>query len=390
MSLRFCPIPTNSAAPLLLLARDPAIIRAANGAARDVAGTPPRLLGSGREALRHLFSAGGPPSRIVCQPSAAGESWPALLATARDPFAPTGVVVVQEENGSFSGVTGVPPERAALARALREGGGAPAKSVGADSLDLAIGLARGEITVRYQPVLRIRDQRPVLLEGLARWHRCAETPIGPDQFVPLAERSGQAKALTMAVADAAFSDLARASARLGAALSLNMPLAVLLEHDVPNWLRRLMARTRFPASALVLELTETSPVRDRTALRQALLRLNRAGVRVLVDDLGLEEDRSFLLELPFAGIKLDRHLIGAMPTSRRARAEVQRLVERAHARRMTVTAEGISDARLWRAVAAAGVDNAQGFAVSRPLPAAALPAWAATWRCAPTRRLYPA
>lgn len=390
MSLRFCPIPAESAAPLLLLARDPAIIRATNRAARDVEGSVPRLLDSGRDALRHLFSAGGPPPRLVCQPSAAGESWPALLATARDPFAPAGVVVVLEEDGSFTGVTSVPPQREALARALRASTSAPTLPAGADSRDLAIGLARGEITVRYQPVLRIRDQKPVLLEGLARWHRCDETPIGPDHFVPLAERSGQAKALTLAVADAAFSDMARSSARIGASLSLNMPLPVLLEHDVLDWLRRLMARTRFPASALVLELTETSPVRDRTALRRALLRLRSAGLRVLVDDMGLEEDRSFLLELPFAGIKLDRHLVGAMPTSRRARAEVERLVARAHAHRMSVTAEGISDARLWRAVAAAGVDNAQGFAVSRPLPAGALPGWAATWRGGPPRQRYPA
>ena len=74
-----------------------------------------------------------------------------------------------------------------------------------------------------------------------------------------------------------------------------------------------------------------------------------------------------------------------MPSKRRARAEVQRLVRMAHAAGMTVTAEGVSDSCLWRAVAAAGVDHAQGYAIGRPLPAAALGAWNYAWRSQPVR-----
>lgn len=386
MSLRFRPAKSDEAR-LLLLARDPRVVTATLAAARGLERPPPLVLQDGYDVLARLFTSGDPPRQIVCQPSAAGASWPALLATATDPFGNTDMVLVAEGRRIDPLLGGISPavltwatvEPLELARALRQAA-ANRHQVPTDNPEhLALGLQRGEIAVRYQPAVRITDRRPVLLEGLARWQRRDDTPLSPDAFVPMAERHGLGRALSIAVADRAFSEVAATAARIGASLSLNLPLNVLLEQDTLGWLQPLLARKHFPASALVLELTETIPVLDRSALRRALLRLRQAGLTVLVDDMGLDENRGWLLSLPFAGIKLDRHLIGAMPRDARARAEVRRLVRIAHANRMTVTAEGVSDARLWRAVAAAGVDHAQGYAIARPLPAPALPAWRRAW-----------
>lgn len=381
MSLRFRAAGSDQPDRVVLLARDPALIRAASQATQAVAAQGPRVVEDGRQALAKLFAAEGPPRQLVCQPSAAGDSWPALLAIANDPFAPTAVVVVQEPGWAPpKGVAAVPAQPAILAEALRRAASSRPQVPTEDPAALALGLARGEITARYQPVVAVAGGRPRLLEVLARWQRRDDTPLSPDAFVPLAERHGLARALAMAVADCALREAAPRALRVGAHLSLNLPLDVLVESDVPLWLDGLRRRHGFPSGALVLELTETAPVRDRSQLRRALLRLRQAGYPVLVDDMGLEEERDALLELPFAGIKLDRHLTSAMPNSRRARREVERLVQLAHARGMQVTAEGVSEARLWRAVAAAGVDNAQGYAIARPLPIAALPGWAAAWQ----------
>jgi EAL domain-containing protein (putative c-di-GMP-specific phosphodiesterase class I) len=395
MSLRFRPTRLDEA-QMLLLARDPTVISAAREAARGLDRSPPLLLQDGRDVLAHLFSGGEPPRQIVCQASAAGASWPVLVATATDPFSATDMVVIEESHGHRPialkghphGITWASAEPVALAQALQRAAETRHQIPTDNPQDLAIGLKRGEITVRYQPAVRISDRRPVLLEGLARWQRRDDTPLSPDSFIPLAERCGLGRALSIAVAHRAFSEMAAASARIGAALSLNLPLNVLVEKDVLGWLKDLQAATHFPFSSLILEMTETAPVLDRSALRRALERLRSAGLSVLIDDMGLEEDRADLLSLPFAGIKLDRHLVSAMPTQRRARAEVQKLVRMAHAAGMTVTAEGVSDARLWRAVAAAGVDHAQGYAIARPLPAAALGAWNFAWRSQPVRRGY--
>lgn len=389
MSLRFRPTRLDEA-QMLLLARDPTIISATHEAVRGLDRSPPLLMQDGRDVLAHLFAAGEPPQQIVCQPSAAGSSWPALLATATDPFGATDMVVIEEgearsSNSPMQGITWALAEPVSLAQALQRAAQGRRQIPTDDPHALAVGLQRGEIAVRYQPAVRISDRKPVLLEGLARWQRQDDTPLSPDAFVPLAERSGLGRALSIAVAHRAFSEMAAHAARIGTALSLNLPLNVLADGDVLKWLRDVQGHTRFPLSALILEMTETAPVLDRPALRRALTRLRNAGLSVLIDDMGLEDDRASLFSLPFAGIKLDRHLVGAMPHSRRARGEVRKLVGKAHAAGMKVTAEGVSDARLWRAVAAAGVDHAQGYAIARPLPAAALSAWHYAWRNQPVR-----
>ena len=384
MSLCFRSAKPNEAR-MLLLARDPKVVSAALAAARGMERRPPLLMQDGREVLARLFSAGNPPEHIVCQPSAAGTHWPALLAAASDPFGSTDMVLVADSARHTApppahGIAWTAAEPVALAQALRKAA-ASRRQVPTDNPEqLAAGMRRGEIAVRYQPAVRISDRRPVLLEGLARWQRQDDTPLSPDSFVPMAERHGMGRALSIAVAHRAFTEMSGSAARIGAAISLNLPLNVLVERDVLAWVKELLASTRFPRSALILEMTETSPVLDRSALRRALERLRDAGLSVLIDDMGLDEDRGWLLSLPFAGIKLDRHLVGAMPAQRRARAEVDRLVRMAHAARMTVTAEGVSDARLWRAVAAAGADHAQGYAIGRPLPALALAAWLKAWQ----------
>ena len=130
---------------------------------------------------------------------------------------------------------------------------------------------------------------------------------------------------------------------------------------------------------LAIELTETTPVRDGGALRRALLRLRRAGHDVVIDDLGLQDERSWLLDLPFTGVKLDRSLVLALPNSARARRELGGIVRRARRGGLRVTAEGISSALLWRTAGSLGVDEMQGFAIGRPMLAEGLPAWASHW-----------
>jgi EAL domain-containing protein (putative c-di-GMP-specific phosphodiesterase class I) len=198
--------------------------------------------------------------------------------------------------------------------------------------------------------------------------------------VPLAESAGLGRALSVAVASRAAAELGRLHGRLGIGLSLNLPLGVLLQPDLPHWLARTLRQGGLRPSQVALELTETTEVRDLSALRRALLRLRAAGHRVLLDDIELGDARQRFLHLPFAGFKLDRSLVTALPGSAWARHEARRLVQEARCRGQVVVAEGVSDPQLWAAVRGIGIQHAQGYAVGRPLPAEALPAWWASWR----------
>lgn len=241
------------------------------------------------------------------------------------------------------------------------------------------GLARGEIDVHYQPVVRLADRRPVMVEALARWLRPG-APVSPDNFVPLAESTGLGRQLSVSVAGTAAMDIARLWPRLRLGVSINLPLAQLLQPDLQSWLRQALGRHGLGPRQVALELTETTPVLDLAQLHRTLLRLRQAGYRVLLDDVALDDGRERLHRLPFSGLKLDRSMIERLPDEAHGRQEVRRLVRAAEARGQAVIAEGVSDRRIWGALRGLGVHYAQGFAVGRPLAVAALPGWWAGWR----------
>lgn len=248
-----------------------------------------------------------------------------------------------------------------------------------DGRALAAGIRNGEVVVHYQPVVRLSDRRPVMVEALARWHR-VPNPVPPDRFVPLAESTGLVRALSMRVAHQAAAEVAPLWQRLRLRVSVNLPLGQLLAPDLPGWLHQVLRSGGLRPGQLALELTETTEVRDRSTLRRALLRIRRAGHRVMLDDLILRDDRAWLLGLPFGAFKLDRSLVERLPDEAQARREVRRLVRLAEAAGQLVIAEGVSDARIWAAVRRLGVHHAQGYLISRPMPAADLHGWWNGWR----------
>ena len=367
---------------LLLVARDPAVIAAASEAARRMPLARPVQIVTGAEALQRLLAPGNPPRHLVLD---AEEATEALLSAARDRFSGTEFVIVARRPGrsSIQGMKTVPADSAPLAAALARVG-APLPTP--DPAELAAGLARGEISVRFQPVVRLADRRPVLVEALARWER-PHSAHPPADFVGLAEEAGLAMPLTLAVVARALGELRAAlGARQKLRLAFNVPLAALLHQDLPLRLGPIVAASGFQPEDLLLELTESAVVRDTAVLHRALSRLQRCGFHVVLDDLGMDDQRSELLELPFAGVKLDRSLIAALPRTRRARMQVERIAHAAHRHGRAVIAEGISDQQLWQCAAAAGCDLAQGFGVSRPILSSALRAWMTSWAASALRR----
>jgi len=244
---------------------------------------------------------------------------------------------------------------------------------------LRAGIAAGEIAVRYQPVVRLSDRCPVMVEALARWQR-AGPAISPEEFVPVAERGGLVRALSSRVAAAAIAELGPLWPRLRLGVTINLPLVLLLQPELAGWLRRAIGRSAMAPGRIAIELTETTPVRDLSRLSTALRRLKAAGFRVLLDDVTLHDGRDRLRLLAFSGLKLDRSLVERLPRDAHARHAVRHLVAQAEALGQTVIAEGVSDHRLWAALRGLGVHYAQGYAVARPLAATDLADWSAAWR----------
>ena len=194
--------------------------------------------------------------------------------------------------------------------------------------------------MHYQPVVRLADRRPVMVEALARWHR-PPVPISPNSFVPLAESTGLVRALSILVASRAAAEIAPLWQTLRLGVSVNLPLGLLLQRR-PAGLAPPGAAGRPAApgpdgAGIDRDDRGAGP----SALRRALLRLRRAGYRVLLDDIVLQDERDWLLGLPFAAFKLDRSLVEGLPGDAQARREVRRLVRLAEAGGKQVIAEGV-------------------------------------------------
>lgn len=367
---------------VLVLARDPIQIAAATAAVAQL-GRLTRFVRNGDEALARLACPGPAPGHLVCDPIAAGAAWPGLLATLADPATRTALILLapapDPARGAARWAAPVPGEADALARALATPCTDGPPQQGHSAATLRESLARGEISVHYQPIVRLSDRRPVMVEALARWHR-PEAAVPPDAFVPLAERHGLGRSLSFSVARTAALEIGRLWPRLRLGVSINLPLAQLLQGDLQSWLRHALGRHGLGPRQVALELTETTPVHDLAQLHRVLLRLRQAGYRVLLDDVAPGDGREALLRLPFSGLKLDRSLVRRLPTEAHGRQEVRRLVRLAKSQGQTVIAEGISDGRIWAALGQLGVDFGQGYAVGRPLPAPALTGWWARWR----------
>lgn len=369
--------------PVLVLVRDAAMLAATRAAARRARRAPVLVMESAQELLAQLGTPSSQDGHLVCDPAAAGADWPELLRTLAGASMRTALVLVGDRGVALpDDVSAVEPDADALHTALGANpdarpptGGLPRDAAAA----LGRALGRGAIQVCYQPVVSLVDRRPLLFEALARWpHR--RRLIDPAAFVPLAERNGLSGALAAAVAARIATEAAGGWSRLSLGVSLNLPLDLVLRPDLATVLRQTFRRSGIRPTRLAIELTETASAYNRAALRRALRRLGQAGHGVLLDDVLLDDPRSGLFALPFAGLKLDRSVVEQLPHRFAARHAVRRLVVDAHARGQRVIAEGVADARLWAVAKALGIDAAQGYLVGRAVPANAIGAWRDAWR----------
>lgn len=232
--------------------------------------------------------------------------------------------------------------------------------------ELRAALSGRALLLRYQPIIRLRNGHTAALEGLVRWPR-QEALLQAGAFVPLAEKLGLALDLTHAVLERVAHDWQQTPSPKGG-LAVNMPLSVLLLPQMPAILAATLRRHGARRGPLLLELTETEAIRDPSRLRRVMLGLKRLGIPVLLDDVTLGDHRWRLAGLPFAGLKLDRSLVEALPRQMRARHFLRRILKDSHAKGRYVIAEGVSTPLLRRTTRGLGVDFAQGFLLGQPEP----------------------
>ena len=251
--------------------------------------------------------------------------------------------------------------------------------------DLRGAVCRNELGVHYQPQIDLATGRVIGVEALARWQHPELGAITPDEFVPLAEHSGLITPLTMVVLRTALQDVEQLQDEPGdLRVAVNISPRSLLDRGFVDEVARELAGVTVPASALTLEITETSLMTDPEQAVTALTRLRSIGVRLSVDDLGTGySSLAYLLKLPVDEIKIDRSFVATLPDPA-AEVVVAAIIDMGHRLDRHVVAEGIEDERSYEVLRGLGCDFAQGFWMGRPMPIVELRGYLADRR--PTRR----
>jgi diguanylate cyclase (GGDEF)-like protein len=231
----------------------------------------------------------------------------------------------------------------------------------------------GEFILHYQPQIDLQTGEISAVEALLRWPHPRLGLIPPLDFLPLAEEAGLMPSLTEMVLDRALAQCAawRAGGRQ-LAVSVNISPSNLLDPEFCVLVPDLLARHGLPASALILEITETTIVADFDGCKRVIAQLRDLGVVVSIDDFGAGfTSLAYLGSLAVGELKLDRTFITRLTAQAgdRELTMVQAMIDLGHALGLRVVAEGIEDAATFDTLERLGCDVVQGFFISRPKPA---------------------
>jgi len=233
-------------------------------------------------------------------------------------------------------------------------------------------LANDELALNYQPVADLATGRLLGVEALVRWRHPERGLLAPGAFLPAIEHTELMRELSRRV-------LAMAICQAGAWFRLERPWRVaanlsatdLLDRSLVDDVSALLRRYGTPAGRVTLEVTESVLMTDPARAMKVLAELRGLGVQLALDDFGTGwSSLTHLQRMPVHEIKIDRSFVAAMATEANSAAIVSSTVDLAHALGLRVVAEGIEDEATWRRLRAVGCDAAQGYHLSRPIPAA--------------------
>ena len=246
--------------------------------------------------------------------------------------------------------------------------------------ELQTAIADGMLEVFYQPKAELATGALVGVEALVRWEHPKHGPIPPDEFVPLAEGTGQMRAMTSLVLDRVLGQVAAwREIGIDLAVSVNLSVRSLIDLDFAGQLDGMCRAHGVEPNVLVLEITETQMMADPARTIRMLERLASLGIELSVDDFGTGySSLSYLQRLPVHEIKVDKSFVLGMTADDANTKIVRSIVDLGHNLGLRVVAEGVEDRITWEALATFGCDIGQGYYLSRPLPGPQLTSWLRT------------
>ncbi len=237
--------------------------------------------------------------------------------------------------------------------------------------DLGQALRNDELILHYQPKLDLASREIVGYEALVRWNHPRQGQLQPDAFIALAETGNLIHPLTLHVIELALAERRRwRDAGRSHTMAVNISARNLLDKGFAETIGKLVERYNVAAGELEFELTETALIQDPEGAAQLLDRIAALGIRLSIDDFGTGfSSLAYLRRLPLHALKIDRMFVQSLADNTQDLAIVRSTIGLAHNLGLKVIAEGVEDRRVLSLLADLGCDQAQGFYISKPLPA---------------------
>jgi diguanylate cyclase (GGDEF)-like protein/PAS domain S-box-containing protein len=256
----------------------------------------------------------------------------------------------------YAGVTHDPLERLSLSRRLRRA------------------IARGELTLHFQPIVWTASGRLHSMEALLRWNDPERGLVHPDRFIPAAEEMGLLDPIGAWVIDALAGQIGEwQAAGLEPRVSFNVSPRQLLRPDFASELGERLRAANVDPGLLTMELTESATLREPERIGPLLRDLRALGLQLAIDDFGAGwSSLSRLRLLPVQMLKIDRSFLRAIPEDPEAGAIVRAVIALSDALGMTTVAEGVEQPVQQHFLAAQGCPLSQGRLFGDALPVAAI------------------
>ena len=239
-------------------------------------------------------------------------------------------------------------------------------------LHLRAALESGALRLVYQPEFDLRTGRLLAVEALLRWEHPTRGPLGPDQFIDIAEQCN----LIGEVGDWVLRQSCRQRAEWEPLLDgrplvlrVNLSIVQLADRGLVDRVARVLADTGVAGDQLCLEITERAMPTDADEVAEVLCLLHAIGVRTAIDDFGTGHNSlTYLKSLPVDVLKIDRSFTAGLGADGGDTAIVEALVQLADRLGLEVVAEGIETEASAAELVRVGCYRGQGYLFSKAVP----------------------
>jgi len=243
--------------------------------------------------------------------------------------------------------------------------------------DLREAIRNNSLELYFQPKLDLRSREVLSVEALLRWSHPHHGVVSPETIVELAEQTGFISQLTYWVADNAMAQLMLwRENNINLDISINISAYNLRDEDFVAGIKNILTTRQCPCDSLTLEITENAMMLNPNLAIDTLTEFSDMGLGISVDDYGTGfSSLAYLSKLPVDELKIDKSFVMNIDTEVNNETIVRSTIELAHNLGLKVVAEGIENELAWNMLRSYGCDQAQGYFMSKPVPAMELEVW---------------